>query len=125
MRVDLAAEPAQQWADAGAERNLGFLDTNWIDAAMGFCQQATSRHRDDRPAVPVMDEGLNVVDHGEPATEHQHRGVRIDAGCRWRQPWIGITWRTGSDVVAGRENGEIADITSAVFQPDHHHARLF
>ena len=42
MRVDLAAEPAHQVADVGAERNLRFLDANWIHATMGFRKQAAS-----------------------------------------------------------------------------------
>ena len=125
VRVDPAAEPAQQVADAGAERNFRFLDANWIHAAMGFRQQAAPGHRDDRSAVSIMDERLDVVDHRQPGAEDQHGGVRIDAGRGRRHPGIGIAWRTGSDIVAGRENDDIADIESAVIQPDDGLTRLF
>src|SRR6266566_3013516 len=68
---------------------------------------------------------LMLAPNGTSASGDQHGGVRIDAGRRRRHPGINVTRQAGSDVVTGGKNGEIADIVSAVIQPDCHLALRF
>ena len=124
VRVDSVTEPAQQVTDAGAERHVRFLDANRIHAAVRLRQQAAPGHRDDRSAVSVLDNRLNVIDHRQPGAEDQYGCVAIDARRGGQHPGVGITWRTGSDIVAGGKNGNISDIESAVIQSDRDLARL-
>ena len=90
--ADPAAEPAQQVTDPGAERNVRFLDANRIHAAMGLCQQAAPGHRDDRPAVSILDNRLNVIDHRQPGAEDEYGCVGIDTRRGGQHPGVGITW---------------------------------
>jgi hypothetical protein len=52
MRLDTATKPVQLLADADAERNLRFFGAHRVCTTMGFCQQAASRHGNDRPRCP-------------------------------------------------------------------------
>ena len=125
MRFDPAAEPAQQVTDVGAEWNVRFLDACRIDAAMGLRQQTAPGHRDDRPAVSVLNNRLNVIDHRQPGAKDEYSCVGIDARRGGQHPGVGITRRTGSDIVPGGKGGDIADIESAVLQSDRDLARFF
>ncbi len=111
------AEPAQQFAGAGAVGNVSLRDAQGIGAAMGFRQQAAPRHGDDRSPMPVVQQGQHVIDHGQPGAQQQHGCVLVDAGGGRRRPGIGVAGEGGQHgVMAGGEDCDIPRMARAVRQ---------
>ncbi|MPL80530.1 hypothetical protein SDC9_26431 [bioreactor metagenome] len=71
-----AAQPQQDHAERGAERQFFARGRQRRAGGMGARQEAAARDRDDRPGMPGALERQHLIDHRQPGADDQHRAAR-------------------------------------------------